>query len=720
MNTIIAAKQLTYQFDRFRIDTTGFRLLKDGFPVTLEPKALQLLIFLVENRGRLLEKQQLLDAVWGELSVTENALTRAITLLRRALGDDIKQPRFIETVPTLGYRFICPVEESEFEAGSSAHALSQAGSKRAVEFASQRWIFVAAVLLAVSAIVGIWFLRPKQSGVASSSKSKNRIVQLTFSNGLDVFPTFSPDGNSIAYTSDRSGKLEIYVRQISLNGGEVQITDDGGANVEPAYSPDGQSIAYHSKIKGGIWIISSLGGTARRVTDFGSHPAWSHDGARLAFSSGDLGAIMETEIGSSPDSSIWIVNVSDGNLQQVTRTFNSSGQELCGHSSPQWSVDDRRLVFAASGALWSVATDGRDLRPVAPGVFAYDPVFDAERNRLLFMGLNGSEAGVWEVPTDNRGVAVGPPHLVYNVSLGVGHYLAASHDAKRIALVMLTTHDNLYSIWTSDFKGKTAALEPVTQDTRMRKTNPAFSPDGKSVAFGVAQVGRPNQIWIANLEGKNAHQIPIGEACGSPAWLSNNNLNYWTFNGGTARLWNWNVEDSKATEVFRASSDMSFIRLSPDGKAAAFHKSTDGVTNAWVVSIPDGHKRQLTFDPRMAGWPVWSHNGKTLAIEMRSGFGTNIGVTTSQGGALSQLTHDSGQDWPYSWSPDDSKIAFAGFRDGVWNVFSVDRQSGAEKQLTHYTSPNVFVRYPEWSPNGEQIVYEYGESNGNIWMLEPR
>jgi TolB protein len=255
----------------------------------------------------------------------------------------------------------------------------------------------------------------------------------------------------------------------------------------------------------------------------------------------------------------------------------------------------------------------------------------------------------------------------------------------------------------------------------MRKTNPAFSPDGKSVAFGVAQVGRPNQIWIASIDGKSARQVPIGQSCGSPAWLSSNNLTYWTFNGGTARLWNWNVDESKATEVFNAPRpDMNFIRLSPDGKTAAFQKNSDGVTNAWMISIPDGQRRQLTFDRRMAGWPVWSHNGKTLAIEMRTGFATNIGLTTTEGGTLTQLTHDSGQDWPYSWSPDDSKIAFAGFRDGVWNLFSVNQKTGTEKQLTHYASPNVFVRYPDWSPNGKQIVYEYGESNGNVWMLDSR
>ncbi len=92
----------------------------------------------------------------------------------------------------------------------------------------------------------------------------------------------------------------------------------------------------------------------------------------------------------------------------------------------------------------------------------------------------------------------------------------------------------------------------------------------------------------------------------------------------------------------------------------------------------------------------------------------------SAGGSPRTITHATGQSWPYSWSPDDGEIAFAGFRNGVWNIFSVSRQSGKERQLTHYSSANTFVRYPEWSPTGHQIVYEYGASTANIWLLEPR
>ena len=101
---------MIFRFDRFQADDSAFRLTADGAVVSIEPKALRLLLYLIENRGRLVRKQELLDAVWADAEVTESALTRSVGLLRKTLDDDSREPRFIETVPTAGYRFIARVE----------------------------------------------------------------------------------------------------------------------------------------------------------------------------------------------------------------------------------------------------------------------------------------------------------------------------------------------------------------------------------------------------------------------------------------------------------------------------------------------------------------------------------------------------------------------------------------------------------------------------------
>src|ERR1700683_5341528 len=107
-----------YRFDDVQIDGQSFRLLKAGKVVPIEPKALNLLIFLVESRGRLVERRELIDAVWNDAFVTDHVLNRAIGQLRKALSDDHKQPPYIQPAPTLGYRFIAKVEIPEAAAAA--------------------------------------------------------------------------------------------------------------------------------------------------------------------------------------------------------------------------------------------------------------------------------------------------------------------------------------------------------------------------------------------------------------------------------------------------------------------------------------------------------------------------------------------------------------------------------------------------------------------------
>jgi Tol biopolymer transport system component len=361
-----------------------------------------------------------------------------------------------------------------------------------------------------------------------------------------------------------------------------------------------------------------------------------------------------------------------------------------------------------------------DLQPVAQGLFGYDPVLSRDGKKMWFIGGNAAESGIWELALDRDGKANGVPRLQHNVPPGTGHYLAASGSGKRLAFVQMNTRDNLYSVATGK-AGQSASPEAITRDTRLRKTNPGISPNGKLVCFAVAQIGQPNQVWIADMEGKSAQQIPVGRSAGNPAWLSDNELSYWTWSKESAQLWEWNIAEGRTTFIFDSGQQvLDFVRPSPNGRTAAFQHNDHGAMNVWSLSLEDKTVRQLTFSQTPVGWPAWSRNGKMLTVEVKTGAATNIGIMPAIGGPIAMLTHDSGQNWPYSWSPDGGEIAFAAFRKGRWNVFSDSAKSGAETQLTNYSAANTFVRYPEWSPTGERIVYEYGETTGNIWMLESR
>jgi len=138
----------------------------------------------------------------------------------------------------------------------------------------------------------------------------------------------------------------------------------------------------------------------------------------------------------------------------------------------------------------------------------------------------------------------------------------------------------------------------------------------------------------------------------------------------------------------------------------------------WTVPVSGGPPRQLTFDKELAGFACWSPDGKFVAYQIKRGDDAYLMVMPSDGGESIQLTSGHGRSWPYSFSPDGDKIVFAGDRDGVWNVWWVSHSTKMQKQLTNYTKPNSFVRYPAWSPLGNQIAYEYAETAGNIWLME--
>jgi TolB-like protein/DNA-binding winged helix-turn-helix (wHTH) protein len=118
---MMASKSFVFRFDDVEVREREFSLTKAGKVLSIEPKAFRTLLFLLHNPQKLITKDELLHAIWGDTAVTEGSLTRCIWLLRSVLGDDIRSPRYIETVPTVGYRFVAPVEE-RVESSESAIA----------------------------------------------------------------------------------------------------------------------------------------------------------------------------------------------------------------------------------------------------------------------------------------------------------------------------------------------------------------------------------------------------------------------------------------------------------------------------------------------------------------------------------------------------------------------------------------------------------------------
>ena len=356
---------MTYQnssaflFDDVRVEPATFRAFKAGNAIQLEPKAFRLLLFLIENRGRLIEKEEILESIWNGTHVTENALVREIAKLRKTLRDDPKAARYIQTVHTRGYRFIAEVQvrddrnttqEVNLLAGEASdldRAAQSSGENQITEdeVSSRREAPVGSlvklllvggvlVVLAIAVVIVLKIARRPNPAVATSPPF---IRQITAWPGLACNPAFSPDGESIAYSSDHTGNFEIYVRSLAPGARDIQVTTDGQQNFDPAWSPDGKHIAFYSMKRHGIFVMPASGGLARQLTEFGSRPVWSPDGQWLAFqevSSPDLAAVPMGK------STIWIVSSQEGapktSLELITQP---------GHTLSSWSLMQSGLLF---------------------------------------------------------------------------------------------------------------------------------------------------------------------------------------------------------------------------------------------------------------------------------------------------------------------------------------------------------------------------------------
>jgi TolB-like protein/DNA-binding winged helix-turn-helix (wHTH) protein/cytochrome c-type biogenesis protein CcmH/NrfG len=165
---MMADKCFVFNFDDVEVCEREFSITKAGKALALEPKAFRALLFLLHNPQKLISKEELLNSVWGNTAVTEASLTRCIWLVRNVLGDDTRNPRYIETVPTVGYRFIAPVVE---RVESSRNAIAEAASGESestgtppdrdprTKGSSRRWVWVATTALALIAVAAVWAVR---------------------------------------------------------------------------------------------------------------------------------------------------------------------------------------------------------------------------------------------------------------------------------------------------------------------------------------------------------------------------------------------------------------------------------------------------------------------------------------------------------------------------------------------------------------------------------
>jgi Tol biopolymer transport system component len=611
----------------------------------------------------------------------------------------------------------CLEREPARRFASVAEAAQALGVEHSMVVVSRRgpvWIMAAALAIALAAGGWLWW-RARAAAVPRTVP-----VQVTTTLGIDLQPSFSPDGRSLAYASNRAGNFKIYVQPMGPGGHPVALTREGDS-FEPAFSPDGQSLAFHRR-GGGIWLMPAAGGAPRRLTEFGSRPSFSPDGALVVFQSEPLVDLAANAFPALPPSTLWLVPAKGGAVRALTRP----GEPPGGHGAPSWSRDGKRIVFGAAdrrlAQIWSVGVDGKSLvRLLQDQPYASDPVFSADGRHLFYSATSRTSTyGLWRMPVGEAGQPSGPPVELVNLGALRLRHLTLSRDGRRLAYSALALASNLWSVRLGAGFAPGERPRPLTSETG-KSARPSFSPDGATIAFDRGRPGVPTDIWTMAADGSAARALTTeGSEDNLPSWFPDGSrLAFASDRGGRFAVWAMDVSGGATAEILSLDQDVDWPRLSPDGTRVAFNsRKGSGTVNVWVAPVGGGEPRQLTFDREIAGFPAWSPDGRTLALEVKRGDDMQIAVLPADGGPVTPLTSDPGQAWPYSWSPDGTWIVYAGQRDGVWNVWAVNSRTREQRRLTNHDSPDAYVRTPAVSPRGDLVVYEYAQTMGNVWMVE--
>ncbi len=232
---------------------------KAGVKLKLGGQPFQVLAILLERPGDIFTREELQKRLWPDTFVdVDHNLNTAINKIREALGDSSESPRFVETLPRRGYRFIAPITINGTAAAAMTDTLENPSISEAKSVARTRPLLASGLLGTVIVLVagGLWIYKRSET---PGPRPQRMLTRITFDDGLQSEPTWSPDGRYIAYSSDRGGKFDIWVQQVS-GGDPVQITKGPGHHWQPDWSADGKYIAYRSEDgDGGIYIVPALG-----------------------------------------------------------------------------------------------------------------------------------------------------------------------------------------------------------------------------------------------------------------------------------------------------------------------------------------------------------------------------------------------------------------------------------------------------------------------------
>jgi Tol biopolymer transport system component/DNA-binding winged helix-turn-helix (wHTH) protein len=640
----------TIRFGAFELDPINRELRKRGKPVKLQPQQFAVLQLLVERAGRIVSREEIREHLWDANTFVdfERAINFAINQIRAALGDDAEKPRFVETIPRLGYRFVCPTEVSQSapdqpEASTAAArtrgapfsissmpdtpARNEAGTKTDQPSKSTGILLLSGIafafllMLAAVFIGGHYSLRLHPPWILKAGNVvRTHTVELTKLRGHVYSPMFSPDGKQIAFlwNGEDQNKSDLYVQMIGEEQ-PLRLTHSGARHICClAWSPDGQGISFVrcDKDVGSVYTVPVVGGAERKLTevtckelDKGA-PAWTLDGKSLL--------LLDRCVPGEPFG-IVVFSLETGQRRCLTVPS----------SNDKW---DSRL---------SLSPDGRTVAFIQSS-------FTLFADEICIIPLEGGT----------------PRRLTANGNPVTGMMWAA--DGRRIIFRYFGGYG-----WPSDrllhVSIEGGEVEPETVYPRLG----SLSRDGQRLAYVVFGNGEPKAIWRADLSGPGGHVLARKKIVASPEY---------------------NAQP----------------QLSPDGAKIVFSSFRSGNGEIWRSEADGSNPIQLTsFGGEFGGTPRWSPDGGWIVFDRYPAKHPQIYVIDAEGRNMRAMTDGDGNNCVPSWSRDGESIYLGSARSGSWQIWKQSVHGGGAVQITQHGGFTGFESY-----DGKTFYYSKADDEG--------
>jgi len=527
---------------------------------------------------------------------------------------------------------------------------------------------------------------------------------LTSQNGGEWYPSLSPDGERFVYARWDGSDYDLFLQAVD-RGEPVNLTagspDD---DTHPAFSPDGSQIAFRSERNGGgIFVMDAdAGRPARRLTDFGYHPAWSPNGREILVSTVAVTDPTQRERGSR----IWRIDVETGRKRLL---LDRDGVQ------PSWSLHGKRIaywsVLAKNGqrVIWTVSADGG--APVSVALSRsvdWNPVWSSD-GYLYFVSDRGGAMGPWRIAIDEEtGLALGEPEPILAPSSWSG-FLSLSRDGRRL---VYSTSEEISSVERSqlDADGVPAPPRPVT-GVATGLLNVRVAPRGDRIVLASAIDGKQEDLFLSRLDG-TGDLVPLTHdehRDRSPSWLPDGSIVFSSNRGGRYAL--WTVRPGGTPRPLDVShGEPLFSPLpSPDGRWLA---CASGLAQAAIMALV-GSDRTPALLPLVEGTPFvassWSPDSRSLAGVLNGRPGIFLYSLATR--RYERLT-DSG--WRPVWSQDGSQILFL---DRGWKVFALDLATRERREVLAPPPASAYIDMDLDAARGLLYLVRQ-QPEGKIMMLD--